>query len=292
MAQPDTPLSVASQASVDVEQELRWEGVWRRRATIAAAIGGVVPLFVQLILARLVLPNAPKGDAAGLLFVHRHAGAVLVIALITALATPIATVALAVLYRATHFRRPTTPRIALILLLVGAVLVPLMSILTIVHDISQANHFATLATHTDAEARHLTKLAGFSVFAIVAYDVSALAWGIGVLLIALQAMRAGLISVPLGYVGVGAGVLSVAFALLLWFWLIALAIALSGWTRNGLPKAWQTGAAEPWPTQQALREARQARAGELRRNRDGDEPSDAPELGPGTGQPRRRRKRR
>ena len=40
------------------------------------------------------------------------------------------------------------------------------------------------------------------------------------------------------------------------FWLGAMAALLAGRWPNGLPPAWQTGRAEPWPSQGTLRAAR------------------------------------
>jgi hypothetical protein len=45
------------------------------------------------------------------------------------------------------------------------------------------------------------------------------------------------------------------------FWLGALALVLLGRWPGGTPPAWATGEAEPWPTQQQLREQRAAARG-------------------------------
>jgi hypothetical protein len=42
------------------------------------------------------------------------------------------------------------------------------------------------------------------------------------------------------------------------FWLAALGLLFLGRWPSGTPKAWVTGEAEPWPTQQQLRERREA----------------------------------
>jgi hypothetical protein len=42
------------------------------------------------------------------------------------------------------------------------------------------------------------------------------------------------------------------------FWLGALGVLFLGRMPSGMPKAWTTGSAEPWPSQQQLREQRQA----------------------------------
>jgi hypothetical protein len=59
------------------------------------------------------------------------------------------------------------------------------------------------------------------------------------------------------------------------FWLGAMALLLLGRWPNGLPPAWSTGEAQPWPSQQAVREARRRGAAPV------PEPEPAPE--PATG---------
>ena len=49
------------------------------------------------------------------------------------------------------------------------------------------------------------------------------------------------------------------------FWLLTLTALFLGRWPNGVPPAWQTGKAEPWPTQQELREERdKAKAAQLK----------------------------
>jgi hypothetical protein len=55
------------------------------------------------------------------------------------------------------------------------------------------------------------------------------------------------------------------------FWLFMLALLFSGRWPNGVPPAWRTGRAEPWPTSAELREQRARAAAEAR-----GEPYDAP----------------
>ena len=71
------------------------------------------------------------------------------------------------------------------------------------------------------------------------------------LLVSLNAMRAGLLTRFLGILGVVAGVVSVfpqlmPLPLVQSFWLVALGLMLLG--RTAVPPAWRTGNAEPWPS--------------------------------------------
>jgi hypothetical protein len=41
------------------------------------------------------------------------------------------------------------------------------------------------------------------------------------------------------------------------FWLAAIAVLIAGRWPNGVPPSWRSGKAEPWPSQQELREQRE-----------------------------------
>ena len=89
------------------------------------------------------------------------------------------------------------------------------------------------------------------------------------MLVALNAMRAGLLTRFFGVLGILAGVLTVFQAdqpgIVRAFWLIGVGLLIGG--RISVPPAWHTGRAEPWPTQQQLRERREAEAGGSQRRR-------------------------
>jgi hypothetical protein len=67
------------------------------------------------------------------------------------------------------------------------------------------------------------------------------------------------------------------------YWLAALAYLFSGRWPSGVPTAWKTGNAEPWPTGQALREQRAeaaARRRDVRRGKGARVPAPEPEPEP------------
>ena len=100
------------------------------------------------------------------------------------------------------------------------------------------------------------------------------------MLVSLNAMRVGLLTRFLGYLGIIAGVLTiiplVPIPIVEAYWLLALAYLLSGRWPSGVPPAWSSGEAVPWPgRQQQVRAARgeparsrPARAGATTRARD------------------------
>ncbi len=122
------------------------------------------------------------------------------------------------------------------------------------------------------------------------------------LLVSLNAMRAGLLTRFLGILGVVSGVVLVfpqliPLPLIQSFWLIALGLMLLGRSRTPLPPAWRTGSAEPWPSAKEAaarrREAEERRQGIVREPEPEPEPKPAPAAAkPHPSSKKRKRKRR
>jgi hypothetical protein len=74
-------------------------------------------------------------------------------------------------------------------------------------------------------------------------------------------MRVGLLTRFMGVLGIIVGVLFViplgTLQVVQPFWLLTLTALFLGRWPNGVPPAWKTGKAEPWPTQQEMREERE-----------------------------------
>ena len=118
----------------------------------------------------------------------------------------------------------------------------------------------------------------------------------GLFLVALNAMRVGLLTRFLGILGIISGVLTVIPQLMPLpvvqsFWLITVGLLMLGAAPGGTPPAWSTGNAEPWPSQRRQAPARRAPAEEPATNGDGDgEPFPRPRAHPSS--KKRKRKRR
>ena len=74
-------------------------------------------------------------------------------------------------------------------------------------------------------------------------------------------MRVGLLTRFMGVLGIIVGVLFIVpigspLPIVQAFWLVALGALFLGRWPSGMPPAWVTGEAQPWPSQQELREAR------------------------------------
>jgi hypothetical protein len=91
--------------------------------------------------------------------------------------------------------------------------------------------------------------------------------GLAFVLMALHAMRVGLLTRFMGVLGIIVGLLFIIplesrLPLVKVFWLLALGVLFLGRWPGGLPPAWVTGEAQPWPSQQEIREGRLAQRAE------------------------------
>src|SRR3954447_13537047 len=121
------------------------------------------------------------------------------------------------------------------------------------------------------------------VFARLLYQLGTLALAVGLVLVSLNALRVGLLTRMLGYIGIASGAMMILFPLPIVqiFWLGAFGvIALGRWPGGELP-AWETGQAVPWPTPERS-PPRQRRGA----------PAPAPEPAPSSGPAPARRKRK
>ena len=105
-----------------------------------------------------------------------------------------------------------------------------------------------------------------------AIGLASLGLGLGWVVICLNAMRVGLLTRFLGVLGIICGVLIVLpilspLPIVQTFWLGAMAVLLAGRWPNGLPPAWTTGEAVPWPSSAEVREARRKQTAQSGRGR-------------------------
>jgi hypothetical protein len=108
------------------------------------------------------------------------------------------------------------------------------------------------------------------------FQLGSLTLAVGLVLVSLNAMRVGLLTRVMGYIGIVSGAMLILFPLpvVQIFWMGALGVLFFGRWPGGEPPAWRTGRAEPWPSRVAP--ARQ--------------PASAPASAPDA--PRRKRKKR
>src|SRR5204863_7107233 len=123
----------------------------------------------------------------------------------------------------------------------------------------QAHQFVTHGSQTYPQAHHLMSAPILAVFQILDYG-GELLLAVSFVLVSMQAMRVGLLTRFMGYLGIIAGVL-VLFVItpvpiVQAYWLVALGVLFAGRWPSGMPPSWQTGRVERWPSSQELREQR------------------------------------
>jgi hypothetical protein len=171
--------------------------------------------------------------------------------------------AIAYLFRATRARRPSMPQFALILAAVGAVGFGIGRAVSEVARYIGAHNFVSAADQSNSAATDALSPTATLVGQLI-WETSALALGFGIAIISLNAMRVGLLTRFMGILGVIVGVAVAPIlpidqqGIIRVFWLAALGMLFLGRLPSGVPKAWTTGEAEPWPSQQQLREQREA----------------------------------
>jgi hypothetical protein len=266
------------------EETLAWEAEHRQRAGIAALVASAFT-FLGVVLTTVGQPSSGKYDdriltvldtmgnvaagrvnppgqvAAYTLDVGKSPGVPIAGAILYGLGTMAIFFAMAFLFRATRARRPEFQQIALVAAAVGAVAYGAGRAVGEVARYVGAAGFVDAADHSNSAARDaLTPTVGLIGGQII-LPLGALALGFAFVFICLNAMRVGLLTRFMGVLGLIVGVTFVLpldqQGIIRIFWLGALGFLILGRWPN-VPKAWATGEAEPWPTQQQLREQREA----------------------------------
>jgi hypothetical protein len=267
------------------EEILAWEAANRQRAGIAAFVAAGLTIL-GVILTTLSQPGASEFDdkivtvvdamnrtAAGqpvppgrfsafAVDVGQHPTIPIVGAIVYGLGSLSIYFAMAYLFRAARARRPGMQQIALVMAAVGAVGFGVGRAVSEVARYIGAHDFVNAVDRTNSAATDALSPTATLVGQLI-WETCALALGFAIAIISLNAMRVGLLSRFMGVLGVIVGVAVAPIlpidqqGIIRVFWLAALGMLFLGRWRN-TPKAWATGEPEPWPTQQQLREQRDA----------------------------------
>jgi hypothetical protein len=285
---------------VSVDEQLQREAAGRRLAVAGAAVGAALQLGGS-IWREVAFKDAPTGkhkDARSLLFVHDHGSALIGSSIVVGLGALAMILALRHLYYATRFRRPELPPVALYCALAGPALFFLGQLGSSVLVAQKASDFSHLAhaMQTNHAAKHIVDVGGLKAAAGGAL-AGQLALGFAFVMISLNAMRVGLLTRFMGVLGIIVGVLFVIpigspVPVVQAFWLGALAYLLSGRWPNGVPPAWETGKAEPWPSAQEMRDRASGGAPPPEPEPEPDEAAAPAATGAGPGRQRQRRRKR
>ena len=250
----------------DAETNLAWEARHRPRAAIAAlvaALGLLVFNVAQQILDR-DMPSASGlatleravqpgsvGDLPslqGVVFEYMDTKNALVMAIMLGGLIGFIGVGWAVgfLAVATRARMPQLRRIMVYAPIVGGVVLGLSVLSLQIGRLMVVSDFLDGPRTVDAV---LNSSNGLIQLAQVLLLLGTFSLAVGMVLVSLNAMRTGLLTRMLGYLGVAAGAMMVLVPLPIVqiFWLVALGFILLGRWPGGAPPAWRTGAAEPWP---------------------------------------------
>jgi hypothetical protein len=248
------------------EEQLARERSRAPLAAAGAAVAAVLPLVGGVAIATTAR-DQPEEKTGQLLFLHDHATAFTVSGALLALGAFAMIVALLHLYDATKARRPGLPRVAKFCALFGPAGFGIGQVGLQLVLVDRASKFAdpVRGDQTYEEAKALLESGSVRFFQFLLFAAT-LALGFALVMIALNAMRVGLLTRFMGILGIIVGVLMViplapGPPVVQSFWLAALTALFLGRWPSGVPPAWKTGEAVPWPSQQELREQREAARG-------------------------------
>ena len=266
MALPETP-----------QQQLDWEARQRPRAAVAAAAAGLrifggqlarglmfqSPPRAQLldVLERVQAPGPVGGLPSAQIALQQSLDDRAATFLATSIAEGIGYFAVAYtltfLAAATRARRQTAPRLMLYLPAIGGVLMGVVTVVGAFGALADARAFLDGPRTIDAAA---DGPGSSTVLAQVLLLPGGLALVAAYFLVSLNAMRAGLLTRFLGFLGVIVGALVIIrigpLPIVPAFWLLSLAVLFAGRRPGGELPAWRTGREEPWPTAQQAAAAR------------------------------------
>lgn len=197
------------------------------------------------------------------LFFHDHAASVLIGSVLQALVSVGVGIVLVTLLRFTLDRGGRAPRFARELVIIGAAAAAIGTVMLTLGLVLNAGDFASSADH-GTQAAHDAARSGFLVVAGTVLGLIGLfPLAAGFVMVAIAAMRVGLLTRFVGVLGAIVGVLQIlgplssgAFVVNA-FWLAMVGALLLGRWPSGMPPAWEQGEAVPWPTQQEIREERE-----------------------------------
>ena len=232
-------------------------------------VQGLTPaLNGQIDYAASGMPN-PRTQV--IQFLDHHALGTIVWGTLGGLGTALLAVVLSFMYRATRFRRPELAPVARNLALAGPIAVGVLSIVRLLVLTITAHHFLT---HPDHSRHAIDTTLAPGALVVVGYlaFAASLAMGFAFVVIALNAMRVGLLTRFMGVLGIFVGVLEVIpqlaspLPVIQTLWLVSLGVLIAGgWPtprRPGRPARGGRGR----PTSSCARRAT-LRAGWLRRCR-------------------------
>jgi hypothetical protein len=248
---------------MNVDEQLLYESRVRRRQAAVAALAAI--LLVGAAALQLSGPHTKINELTlDLITAHKRYPIDLIGAILNGLGLCALAATLAFLAAITRARNEGLRSFIRWLVIVGAALAALTGVVYAFVIADKADSFVSHGAQTYEQANQLTRSGGLLALPFLG-QAAALVLAVGFVMVSLQAMRVGLLTRFMGYLGVFTGVL-VLFPIgspvpvVQGFWLLALAYLFYGRWPSGVPPSWRSGRAEPWPSSQQLREQR-TRAG-------------------------------
>jgi ABC-type transport system involved in cytochrome c biogenesis permease subunit len=288
-------------AVVDSASPVAHESSVRTRQAVIAAVAGICLLGAAVVQA--LGPQAKVSElTVELIATNKRAALEIAGAVINAIGLLGLAATLVFLFGASRARRPESASATRITALVGGILAAVGGIAYGIMISVKSHEFATQGTQTYLQANKLVStvsVAGLQYAGLIGSLLLAIAF----VLVAMNAMRVGLLTKFLGYLGMVAAAASLfligsAPALLVEvFWLMAVAYLFAGRWPGGDPPSWRTGVAEPWPTAAKTRDQRQRPTGkggraQARPAARGPQTASPPPQSTRSTTPKRKRKRR
>ncbi len=260
----------------EIKQQLAFESERRERLSVPAFAGGLLYLLSAIIIAS-TLKGAPtvgllqglapalsgvaeptvSPRAAEVRFISHHSFPLISGSVLAAIAVAALTLILLLLLDATRFRRPQLWSGARPLVLFGGIAVAVVSIAHQIVSAIESHNFATGHDFTaHAVDQALTKGTANLIVDYLSL-LAGLALAGGMIVVAMNAMRVGLITRWMGILGIFTGLLiflpigGAELQIVPAFWMVMVGILFMGKWPNAEPPAWLAGEARPWPSRAA-----------------------------------------
>lgn len=236
----------------------------RRRQAVIAGLAGIC-LLAGAVIQSIGQPKVQELTVE-LLSINRHLAQEIAGGIVNALGLLGLALTLSFLFVASKARRPESAQATRIAAFAGGCLAAAGGVADGVLLAIKSHDFATHGLQTYLQANDLVNNTGTAVIQYAGL-LGSLLLAMGFVLVAMNAMRVGLLPKFLGYLGMAAAAASLFLIgspiglLIEVFWLLAVAYLLAGRWPGGDPRAWVTGQAEPWPTAAEIREQRERAAG-------------------------------
>lgn len=236
-------------------KQLGWEARWAKPAAFAAFASAVLTVAGNVYAATALESRPEPGDSKGFATaLASESGVFVTSSIIPAIGAALLPLALVYLYGVVKARRPELPTVALYLAVAGPLIYALAIVLSQLERIDNAEQFVASGSQDEGRAEEALRDQG--PLSVAAGLSGALSLGFALVLLNVNAMRAGIESRFMGVIGVIVGALPVLSSLLpiisasfvQLFWVTALGFLFLDKWPGGRGPAWETGEATPWPS--------------------------------------------